>query len=265
MKQLTILFLLMTTFFNSYSQDNELQLKLDSILAEADLLYKHEKAVWNATDLLMADKKVKKKYGGYVVSMTGDSVLVTFFNKDQNGSIARYTFTAADLIKPCIVSWEPSALTGPEKELLDIKTKIAGQLSDSKYDVTITEGFDPNFILLKDNAQFRFYIIMGTHEDGVIPFGNDYLFVSDTLGNIKTWQKLHSIMIPTYSKMGGAKVTSSSHSHLKTTPYITATDICTFRLYGKLCGQKEFSVLSTATGKYYKYNLKTNKIKIEEI
>lgn len=40
----------------------------------------------------------------------------------------------------------------------------------------------------------------------------------------------NSRMIPAQSKgPNGEKVVSGIHSHLKTTPYITATDICTFR------------------------------------
>lgn len=102
---------------------------------------------------------------------------------------------------------------------------------------------------------------MGTRESGVIPFGNDYLFWSDAEGNITDWKKFHSNIIPIYAKgPNGEKVTSSCHSHLPTTPYITATDICTFRLYGELCELEEFSV--SASGNF-KYNLKTNKIEIE--
>jgi len=64
-------------------------------------------------------------------------------------------------------------------------------------------------------------------------------------------------MIPTQAiGPNGEKVVSATHSHLKTTPYITATDICTFRLYAGLCDMEEFIVLCTATGKYYKSSLK---------
>ncbi|MBK7712556.1 MAG: hypothetical protein IPJ37_17525 [Bacteroidales bacterium] len=68
MKRITILFFLGIIFLNAFSQDENLQFKLDSIIKEADLLYSYEKAVWNATDILMTDSKLKKNYGGYVVS-----------------------------------------------------------------------------------------------------------------------------------------------------------------------------------------------------
>lgn len=265
MRQITILLSLMAFFHTVYAQDENLQIKLDSIIAEADLIYRYEKSVWNSTDLLMADKQLKKNYGGYVVSHSGDSIFVTYLDKDQKERIARYTYISPNLNKPSLVSVESLPLTVLEKELLDIKIKVANQLSDSKYNVTMSEGFDPNIVLIKEKTIYKFYLIMGTKESGVIPFGNDYLFWSDSKGNITNWKKFHSRMIPTYTKDDkGRKVTSSIHSHLKTTPYITATDICTFRLYGELCGMEEFSVLCTATKKIYKYNLKSDKIETED-
>ena len=106
---------------------------------------------------------------------------------------------------------------------------------------------------------------MGTTENGIIPFGSDYLFKTNSDGKISEWKKFHSRMIPAYAKgPNGEKVISAIHSHLKSTPYITATDICTFRLYGELCGMKEFMVLSTALGVYFKYDIDKNEIETTE-
>ena len=71
-------------------------------------------------------------------------------------------------------------------------------------------------------------------------------------------------MIPTMAEFNGQKVTESFHSHLRTTPYITATDICTFRLYAQYTELEKFSVYSPAIGKTMTYILKTNKIDIED-
>ena len=262
MKKLVLILFLLSGSVMMFSQDENVQFKLDSIIKEADLLYRYEKAVWNSSDLIMTDKKLKRNFGGYIVSHSGDTITVTYFDKNQMGSIARYGYDS-DLIIPSITHIEPSALTSLEQELLDIKTKILMQIADEKYEVTIPQDFDPNFVLIKEKTEFKLYILMGTMEYGVIPFGNDYLFRADKTGAITSWKKFHSRMIPAYSKTpDGEKVISVTHSHLKTTPYITATDICTFRLYGELCGMPEFTVLCTATGKYYTYNVKTNSIEI---
>ncbi len=264
MRRITILFFLVTLFLNAFSQDENLLVKFDSIIAEADLMYKYEKAVWNSTDLLMADKMLKKNYGGYVVRHSVDSIFVTYLDKNQKESIAQFIYISANLNKPCHIRMESSPLSVTEKELLDIKIKMLDQLSDSKYNVAIPQGFNPNFVLIKEDTIFKLYVIMGTSESGVIPFGNDYLFKANSKGEITFWGKFHSRMISVMAEMDGQKVTESSHSHLRTTPYITATDICTFRLYAQYTELERFSVYSPALGKTMTYILKTNKIEIKE-
>jgi hypothetical protein len=263
MRRITILFFLGTLFLSAFSQDENLQLKLDSIIAEADLMYKYEKAVWNSTDLLMADKKLKKYYGGYVVRHSGDSIFVTYFDKNQKECIARFKYIATNLNKPNDVIIESSPLSVAENELLNIKSKMLNQLSDSKYNVTTPQEFKSNFVLIKEDTIYKLYLIMGTSKSGVIPFGNDYLFIANSKGEIINWKKFHSRMIPTMAEFNGQKVTESSHSHLRTTPFITATDICTFRLYVQFTELEKFSVYSPAIGKTMTYILKTNKIEIK--
>jgi len=264
MRRISILFFLGTLFLNAFSQDENLQLKFDSIIAEADLMYKYEKAVWNSTDLLMADKKLKKNYGGYVVRHSVDSIFVTYLDKNQKESIARFIYISTNLNKPCLLKMESSPMYDTEKDLLEIKAKMLNQLSDSKYSVTFPQSFNPNFVLIKEDTIFKLYLIMGTSESGVIPFGNDYLFKANSKGEITFWEKFHSRMIPVMTEYDGQKVTESSHSHLRTTPYITATDICTFRLYAQYTSLEKFSVYSPAIGKTMTYILKTNKIEVEE-
>ncbi len=264
MKQLIALFILLTMASIAYPQDDNLRFKLDSIVKEADVLYSYEKAAWVATDLFMANRKLKKDYGGYIVYHSNDTVFAVFLNKNQDGKKAKYYFTDLGQGNPFRTEIEDSPLTANEQELLVIKIKIIGQLSGSKYDVSIPPGFNPNFVLIRDNANYKLYILMGTSQSGIIPFGNDYLFRADPVGKITYWKKFHSRLIATPSKApNGEKVISCMHSHLETTPYITATDICTFRLYSALAGMEYFSVLCTATDKTYEYSIKTNKIEIE--
>lgn len=265
MKKHALLILLLIFTSLCYSQSDTLQTKLNSILKEANLLYNYEKIAWNASDLLMSKAKLKKKYGGYVIYHSNDTIYASFIDKSQKNRIAKYSFTTSNLSKPFNTDLEKNLLSDIEQEYLNVKIKIVEQLSDPKYKVGFPEGFNPNLVLLKEQNEYKLYIIMGTTKSDLIPFGNDYLFRSDLNGKITEWEKFHSRMIPAQSKMpGGAVVISAIHSHLKSTPYITATDICTFRLYGSLIGMKEFMVLSTALGKYFKYNIETNTIEITE-
>lgn len=264
MKKFTLsLFLLFA--LNGFSQESDLQSKMDSILQEADLLYRYEKAVWVSTDILFSDETLKNNFGGYVVYHSNDTINVSILNSEQKEVIAKYIFVGSDFDSPSETLRKASNLSAAEQEQIAIKAKIIEQLSDGKYEVTIPQGYSPNLVLIKKEVGYKLYILMGTRESGVIPFGNDYLFETNSAGEITVWKKFHSRIIPTQSEVPGAgKVTSSSHSHLRSTPYITATDICTFRLYAQFTALKEFSVYSPALGKSMKYNIEENKIEMEK-
>ncbi len=252
----------------SFSQDKSERAILDSITREADLLYKYEKVAWHSTDLFKLKRELMKNYGGYIIYHSNDTIYASFIDKKREKRIAKYSFTTSNLELPFDANFDSIELSAIEKKLLNIKIKILSQLADKKYEVGFPRGFNPNLVLLKDENDYRLYILMGTTKSNVIPFGNDYLFKTDLNGEIKDWKKFHSRIIPIQTDMPNGeegKVVSAIHSHLKTTPYITATDICTFRLYGKLHGMKEFMVLSTALGKYLKYNVDENKITITEL
>jgi hypothetical protein len=265
MKKYTLLLFVSLVSLLTTGQNDTLKLKLDSIMKEANRLYCYEKAAWISTDMVMEDKKLKKEFGGYLIYYSNDTLVAAFINKDQNGVIAKYYFNNSDLNHPFGKVIDDMSISKTEQELIDIELKISNQLSDDKYEISFPSGFSPNFDLIKENDGFKLYIIMGTSEPGIIPFGNDYLIRTDLDGNITSWRKFHSRMIPAQSKgPNGEKVISALHSHLKTTPYITATDICTFKLYARYCDMTEFTVLCTATGKYYKYNLETDSIEVEE-
>lgn len=263
MRQSIILVLLVLTFNNAFSQNERIQFILDSIVKEADLMYRYERVAWVSTDLILANNIDRDNYGGYIVFHSGDSVYITHVNRNRNKSIARFAYASKDLKDPVTVSFTQTALSQTEKTLQDIKITLLDQLNDDKYGIPFTNEFRPNNILIKDGKIFRFYIIMGTPLSGVIPFGNDYLFIADSTGKIISWKKLHSTMIPIETQTAQSqKVFASVHSHLPTTPYIPATDICTFRLYAPGCGMKTFTVFCTATKQYYQYNMDENKIEI---
>lgn len=259
-----ILSLLLGLSFSAFAQE-QYQPQMDSILHEADLLYRHEKATWISTDMILADRKLKKRYGGFVTYHSQDSTFVTILGKKQKSAIAKYTFIGTEFDQALTVDMEYSVLSELEKKLLHVKSKLLKKVFKKKYEVVIPKGFDPNFILLKTASGYRFYIIMGTTQEGSVPFGNDYIFEVNTDLEITQWQKLHSRIIPAPPNFPGmGTVTSVMHSHLKSTPYITATDICTFRLYAKYTDLKEFSVYSPKIGYTMKYILESNEIVLEE-
>jgi len=263
LKILSLIFFIHTT---AVAQNDNLQVKLDSILEEADLLYRYEKAAWHGSDLFMADAELREDYGGYVIYHSSDTVYATFVDKSQKRHVARYSFTTNELEKPNATDTTKRPLSAIEKQLLDIKLKVLNQLRNPKYEVGIPEGYNPNLVLFKRDNGYRMYVIMGTAASNVIPFGNDYLFETDLEGEIVKWKKYHSRVIPAETQLdGGRTVVSAVHSHLKTTPLITATDICTFRLYGPMYGLNEFQVLSTSLNKVFTYKSDTDSVEVTDL
>jgi len=263
-KSYLLLFLLLPII--GYSQTENRQVKLDSIIKEADLLYNYEKAAWVATDLLMPMEKLRNNYGGYIVYHSNDTIYATIMDQTQRKRLARFTFVTSNMDSPISSNFKISELTEKEMNLFATKSIVISQLSNPKYEIGIPEGYSPNLILFEEGEGYKLYIIMGTSESGIIPFGNDYLFHTDSTGDITSWQKFHSTLIPVQSTMSAGEVLKSAmHSHLKTTPYITATDICTFRLYAPYTELNEFKVLSTALNVYMKYDLETNSIEMVEM
>jgi len=241
----------------------ELKTKLDSVLAEGNLLYKYEKAAWISNDLAFECPAVKAEYNGFFTYEEQEEIKTIILGDNFQFCIAEYVFDN-NFDKPKSEKIEKRELSEKEKDLIDVRKKILKEIVENKYEVTYPDDYNPNIILLPFADKYKLYIIMGTSLKDVIPFGNDYLFIADKNGKVENWQKFHSILIPGYTMIGDRyKVTKLSHSHLRTTPLMTATDICTFMLYAPLYDMDEFSVYSPAIGKHMNYSLKDNQITVK--
>ena len=242
---------------------NELKRQLDSILNEGNLLYKYEKAAWIATDLALENPIVKAEFYGYFAYEEQGIIKTIILDKGSQNCIAEYTFEEK-IDNPSSIKIEKRSLSDKEKTLIDIRKKIAQNIiNEHKNEVGYPDGYNLNMILLPFADKYKLYIITGTTQSNVIPFGNDYIFVADENGKIENWKKFHSKLIPSYTMLGEYKVRELSHSHLITTPLITATDICIFMLYAPLYKIDVFSVYSPAIKKTMKYSLKENNITVK--
>lgn len=264
MKKIISLFLIFGSLFifgqDVKFTDTEIQQKLDSIKTEGNILFSLENSSWHSTDLAQDNKKIKEKLGGYLTYKTNDTIKTIFLNKDQNSIIAEYSFKN-DSKKPIKENLTQRNLNSIEISLNNVRSKLISQLSDPKYEVGIPEGFNLNIITIPFNENYKNYIITGASQNNIIPFGNDYLFITDKDGNIISNKKFHSRLIPTMTAIPyGTTITESTHSHLRTNPFISATDICTFKLYAPFTKMEEFSVYSPALGCYMKYNYKKDTI-----
>jgi hypothetical protein len=256
------------SFTLTLAQETEHQMKFDSILVEANILYNFEKTIWQSSDHLKKKSNLDGKIGGYIVYQESNTIKNIFHDKNSTKSIATFSYDINKITKSSSEIQERN-LTNKEKELVKIKADFMQYFNKNIADFEYQqyEGFTPNLVMIPKEKTTYFYLIMGTSKNNVIPFGNDYFFEWDNNSTLIRWQKFHKSLISTPTQMGGKdmQIMSAVHSHLPLTPYITSTDICTFRLYGTdLYGMKEFQVLSTALDLMFTYSSKTNKILISE-
>lgn len=269
MKKLILLSVFQCSIFifsqdKTYS-DNEIRQKLDSIKAEGELLFSLENAAWHSSDLVRENNQLRSAAGQYLTYKTNDSAKAVFLNKAENKIVAEYIFKN-DKQKPVKTIFAERNLSNLENDLKNVRSKVTDQLADPKYEVGNYEGFNLNIIIIPaEQGKFKTYLISGTSSNGVIPFGNDYLFISDKNGVILEHKKFHSRLIPTQNPPNGGTLTMSTHSHLRTNPFISATDICTFKLYAPFFpGLKEFSVYSPGLSMYMIYNLEKNTVTVDK-
>lgn len=248
---------------NTFSKE-EIKVKLDSIKKEGNLLYSLEYASWTASDIIIHNKKLKNLYGSYLSYQADDLVKTIFLNKKGDMVIAEFSFTK-NLKQPISESTSERNLTENEIALKTVQDNVIAQLSDPKYEVGVPNGYSLNFITIPFGDKFKTYIVTGATETGVIPFGNDYLFISNKQGQILESKKFHSRLIPTFTSIrDSGDATSSMHSHMKTSPFVSATDICTFKLYAPFTKLEKFSVYSPALKVYLEYNYKTDILDVKE-
>jgi len=267
MRKITILFFVFVTtvlWGQEKISNEEIKQKTDSIITEGNLLYQFEKVAWVSTDQALSLKDIKQQYGGYLIYQSGDSVKAIILDKGRENCIYEMTYIR-DFTIPSNEVLISRSLTDKENELLSVKNKIMESISTPAYPVTCQDGYNLNFELIPYEQGYKLYILTGTAKKDVIPLGNDYIFFADKNGEITSWRKFHSRLISTMTNYNGEKVTEITHSHLRTEPYISATDICTFKLYGSYYGLKQFKVLSTALSKYFTYDSDKNTIESKDM
>lgn len=261
MKKLCVLILFCSCYCSVYSQvsysQEQIEMKCDSIIKEADKIYRYEASTWTFSDRAVAIDDVRKNFKGMFVYEEGDVVKCIAVNAD-NQCIYEESFLPANN-QPYSIKNEQRELTEKEKTLRNIRAKVFAAISDNKW-VTVYDGFPVNPILIPFDGGYKFYLICSSSKGGVVPWGNDYLFLTDAEGKVESWKKFHSRMIP----MDICNETPiMTHSHLRTEPFISATDICTFNLY-RTPNMDRFCVYSPGLSLYFTYLVGSNSIKVDK-
>ena len=245
--------------------EKELKRQLDSVLMEGNLLYQYERAAWISGDLAMQNPNVKAEFKGYLIYEDQGVIKAIILGENQSVCIAEYSFeNSFDSPKSTII--EKRKLSEKERTLVGVRGKmIENIIRDYSNELVIQDGYNLNMILLPFEKKYKLYFMPGTAQNNVIPFGNDYLFIANKNGKIESWKKFHSSLIAVKTTDDeGKEIEKVIHSHLITTPLMTATDICTFKLYAPAYNIDVFGVFSPAIGKLMEYSLKKNEISITD-
>ncbi len=229
------LFTLITLFIlvqNATAQTNALKKIADNIKAEGEMLYRSEWASGHSTQIFSSRYGGKKQLsGGYFSYETGKEMTTIFFSKNDNPVVlATVKFGhGLDAFKYRIDT-TTRKFTAVEKDFYAIRSKAAQAVSSDTL-FKFYENTSLNLVPIIKNGAKKVYVITGQTAPDEVLLGNDYLINFDKDNNIIKKTKLHNNLIP-LGTGGIDKIEASSHQHLgETSPYITATDICAFKLW----------------------------------
>ena len=247
MKKLIILAFLTCLFNHALPQEVNLSKIADSIESEGKMLYRSEFASWYGTDVFSDKCKVRlQNAGGYISYDTESGINNIFFSKD-NKPVVLATISFGRDFDPINYKLDTVVRQLSDKEI-DLYTIRQKALADVNKDTLfkVYKNTSLNLIPIVRNNAKRVYVITGPQVNGVVLFGNDYLFEFDLNNNIVSTKKLHKGLISVNSKKDSTQsVVASVHSHLPGySQFITTTDVCTSMLYEKFTTWNQSIVVS---------------------
>ncbi|MDO3641423.1 hypothetical protein [Mucilaginibacter sp. L3T2-6] len=230
------LFALISVLFvitiNAKAQKNELAKIADSIKAEGEMLYRSEWASGHATAIFKLKYPTKKLLsGGYLSYETKKGLTTIFFSTNEDPVVvATVKFRNGLDLSNYSIDTITRKFTENEKEFYTIRAEAAKDVLNDPlfqfYDHTSL-----NLIPVIKGGEKRVYVITAQTSPNEVLLGNDYLITFDKDNNIIKKTKLHNNLIP-LGTGGEDPIKASSHQHLgETSPFITATDVCAFKMW----------------------------------
>jgi len=229
------LFTLITLFIlaqNATAQKNALRKITDSINAEGETLYRSEWASGHSTRIFTSSFGEKKRLSGGYFSYEAEKKMTTIFFSKNDDPVVLATVKFGHSLDSSKYSIDTATrkFTGIEKDLYAIRSKAAQAVSNDTL-FKFYENTSLNLVPVIKNGAKKVYVITGQTVPDEVLLGNDYLINFDKDNNIIKKTKLHNNLIP-LGTGGIDTIKASSHQHLgETSPYITATDICAFKLW----------------------------------
>lgn len=213
--------------------------------AEGENLYRSEMASWHGTDIFLAQFKDKQdQAGGYFSYADGDQTRCIFFTRATRPQVlATITFDASFEASMAKVDTTGRELTPLEGDIYAIRQAALAEIRTDTLFKTY-KNTSLNLIPLVGTNDRKVYVLTGPQTGGVVILGNDYLITFNEHNQVVSKKSLHRNIIPIEYAKEGQEVTTM-HTHLpETGDYMTATDVCTLRLYQHFARWKQHYVIS---------------------
>jgi hypothetical protein len=232
MKKLLTLITLFILAQNATAQKKALRQIADSINVEGETLYRSEWASSHSTQIFASSFGGKKRLsGGYFSYETEKEMTTIFFSKNNDPVVlATVKFDHGLDSSKYSIDTTTRKLTEIEKDLYTIRSRAAQAVSNDTL-FKFYQNTSLNLVPIIKNGAKKVYVITAQTAPDEVLLGNDYLINFDKDNDIIEKTKLHNNLIP-LGTGGKEAIKASSHQHLgETSPFITATDICAFKLW----------------------------------
>lgn len=249
-------------FTFSFAQDNRSFEQInDSIMREARMIYKYDKAFTMAMQAIDAHRQLRKTAGEILVLPKNDTLYALVFSKDKPEMLVGEMKFGTDVRDSAAMAISNRAATEKELNFYKLKHTVMNNVQ-SKYDLNFGDKetyLNPVFFPFKEKIRgkevllYKLYLTTETHASNTIPFGRDYMYIADPDGKIIYNLQFNPYMpLPISYEM--VETTIANIEYPEREPYITPTDIFLFNKYGAARGLNTLRVKSTAFGIVFQYD-----------
>ncbi len=246
---------------------DEINLKMiaDSIVKEGLQLYKLERLAWVSSDMISELKTNLVLFNGYISYCNGDSIKTIYYNNDTFGLKIKFDASVSqeDSILEKNIHLERIERTASEYEMLliELRSEVQNMIMISP---SLSENLNKvvfNIVPVDKGDKLYFYMLPGSFEQDAFYMGGDYIFEFTRNKKLLSISPQHKSLIY-MRKLKDAQIFSAIHTHIPGfSEFMTATDICQSKLYGKLTtGVTKYFVNSIRYSS--EYDTETDQLKI---
>ena len=218
----------------------------DSINQEGLRLYQSEMSSWNGTDIFLEKfPNQRNNIGGYFSYAENNIFKSVFYsNAEKPRVLATIIFDSTFSTTTATVSDKARSFSPIELEYYALRN-IGLDLINNDTLFKSYKNTNLNMIPLVGEKYNQVYVLTGPQVSGVVVFGNDYLLTFDKNNKLLEKKQLHQNIIPVEYGKTEEVVFGTMHNHApESGDFISATDICTLRLYQKMAKWKQHMVIS---------------------